>query len=99
MFGYRSIYVGFVAEIVVLEQDFPPVLRIYEVRSCNISCSGKALSMTYCVCAPVVLGIQHEMRMRQVVGYGRSGHTVFFHIISQTARYSNIYIYIYIYIY
>jgi len=53
VFGYRSIYVGFVAEIVVLEQDFPPVLYIYEARSCNLSWSGKAISMTYCVCVCV----------------------------------------------
>jgi len=30
MFGYKSIYVGFVAEIVVMERDFPPVLLIYK---------------------------------------------------------------------
>jgi hypothetical protein len=41
MFGYRSIYVGSVAEIVELEQDFPPVLRIYEARSCNFLAVGK----------------------------------------------------------
>ena len=92
---------GFVAEIVALEQDFPPVLRIYEARSCNISCSGKAISMTYCVCAPLVLGVQHELPMRHVAVYGLSDYTVFFHNISQTARFSNIYIYknIYTYIY
>ena len=35
--------------------------------SCNYSCSGKAMYITYSECAPVALGIQHAMRIRQVI--------------------------------
>ena len=82
MFGCRSVYVGRVAEIVELGQSFPPLLHIYEAPSCNLSCSGKAISMTYCMCAPVVLGIQHKIRTRHVVVYGLFVCILFFQIIS-----------------
>jgi hypothetical protein len=53
-----------------------------EARSRNHCCSGKAISITYSECVFVALGIQRDMRMRQIVICGLSGSTTFFYIIS-----------------
>jgi hypothetical protein len=58
------------------------VWRNIEARSCNHYCSGKAMSVTYCECAFVALGIEHAMRMRNIVNCGLPGSTIFSHIIS-----------------
>ena len=55
---------------------------------CNHCCSGKAKSIAYSKCVPVALGIQHAERMRRIVIRGLPRSITFFHIISQTVRFS-----------
>ena len=57
-----------------------------ETRSCNHCCSGKAISITYSECVFVALGIQHAMRLHNIVIYDLPGATEFSHIMSYTAR-------------
>jgi len=45
------------------------------------------MSITYSESVFVALGIQHAMRMRYIVVSGMPGSTIFFHIISQRARF------------
>ena len=57
--------------------------RNNEVRSCNICCSGRAMSITSSQCLFVTLGIQHVMRTRYIVTRGLPGCTIFcpYHLI------------------
>jgi hypothetical protein len=57
------------------------VQRTTEARSCNHCFSGKVISITYCECVFVALGIEHAMHMRRTVICGLHGTTVFFHSI------------------
>jgi hypothetical protein len=57
--------------------------------SCNHCCHGKAISITYSERVSVALVIQHAKHVPYfIVIYGLSGSTIFFHIISQTAQFS-----------
>ena len=57
--------------------------RNVEAHSCNYCCSGKAMSVTYCECAFVALGIHHAMCMFHIVICGFTPSTIFFHDISK----------------
>jgi len=66
------------------------VSRNVEAPSCNHCCSGKEISSTYSQCVSVALGIQHAMRIRRIGICDLTLSTIFFHMISQTVRFSKI---------
>jgi hypothetical protein len=63
------------------------LLRNIEERSCDRCCSGKDIRITYTECAFVALGFQHAIRMCHIAICGLPDSTIFFHIISQKAKF------------
>jgi len=64
------------------------VNRNIETLSWKHFCSGKAIIIAYSECVCVALVIQHVIHMRHSVICGLSDSTIFFDIISKTARFS-----------
>jgi hypothetical protein len=52
-----------------------------DIKMClyNHHCREKAISITYCLCVFVALGIQQEMRMHHIVFCGLYSFTTFLH--------------------
>jgi hypothetical protein len=60
-----------------------------EARPCKHCCSGKAIRIIYIVCVCIQYFDTHlKMHTHHIVSSGLSGSTRFFHIISQTAQFS-----------
>jgi hypothetical protein len=60
-----------------------------ELRSPNHFCSGQAISITYSECVNLAFVIQRTKSMRNISfsSVACVGYTMFFHIISHTARF------------
>jgi hypothetical protein len=64
------------------------LLRNIEARSLSHCCRRKAIGIAYSECVSVALVIHHAMHIWKTVICGLSGSTIIFHIILQTARFS-----------
>jgi hypothetical protein len=71
-------YLPHVLSISFLKKTGSVCERYVEELSCNHCCSGKGITISHSKCVFVALGIQHEMRVCNIVICGLSGSLKFF---------------------